>query len=773
MFEQEGRICKLTTKLGTDKLLVRRLAGWEGMSRPFQFQLELLAEDDALDFNALIGKPALVEIALAGGGSRPIHGLISRFTQGGADRRFTVYHAELVPWLWLLTRRADCRIFQGLAVPDIVKQVFTGLKLSDFELRLDGQYEPWVYCVQYRESDFNFVSRLLEAEGIHYFFEHSAKAHKLILADSPSRNPPCPGQPNALYDPARDRHGEADAITAWAIEHALQSGAYALSDFNFMDPATSLLVAGNSSVPEGGDTRLEVYDYPGEYVNLGQEQDAKLGKGEARVKLRRQEGDQQACVVRGESDCRAFAAGCRFDLDGHFRADQNNAAYLLTEVHHELTQEASFETTGAAAERWTSGYANHFTCIPHAVPFRPPRQTPTPRVAGPQTAFVVGPKGEEIHVDKHGRVKVQFHWDRQGQADDKSSCWIRVAQSWAGKQWGGVFIPRIGHEVVVEFLEGDPDQPLITGSVYNSAAMPPYALPANMTRSGVKTDSSKGSGGCNEIRFEDKKGSEELFLQAEKDQTINVKNDCHETIGHDRHLIVKNDQFEQVDNNRHEKVGADHVEEIGKDRNVRVLGKDVVQVDGSRTVTVKGDVTVMHKASHYQEVGDKLHLTATSVVVEGMSKLSLKVGGSCVVVDSSGVTIKGATVVIDGGMTKINSGPGTAADVLGSYAVWTPPAPAAPVAAGSAVAGSVVAVTPHKPPQTAEEKAQKPSWIEIELVDEDGAPVPGERYRIELPDGSVAQGTLDAKGVARVEGIEPGNCKITFPNLDKDAWEKA
>ena len=771
LFQQEGRICRISTPLGEDRLMVRRLTGWEGVSRPFQFQLELLAEDDTIDFKAMIGQPALIEIALGNGGSRRIHGLISRFAQGGSDRRLTVYHAELVPWPWLLTRRTDCRIFQNETVPDIVKKVFTGLKLNDFELRLDGTYEPWVYCVQYRESDFSFVSRLLEEEGIFYFFEHGPSMHKLVLADAPGRNPPCPDQPTAIFDPGADRHENTDAVRAWTAEHTLQPGAYSLCDFNFLDPGTSLLVSANSTVPEGGDRRLEIYDYPGAYATLGSEQAGKLNLGEARLKLRRQEGDQLAVQVRGESDCRAFLPGHRFDLEGHPRADFAQS-YLLTEVRHELTQEAVFESAGAA-ERWTSKYENRFVCMPHAVPFRPARLTPKPRVPGPQTAFVVGPKGEEIHVDQHGRVMVQFHWDRLSQADETSSCWIRVAQPWAGKQWGGLFIPRIGHEVVVEFLEGDPDRPLITGGVYNSAAMPPYDLPANATMSALKSLSSKGGGGFNEIRFEDKKGAEQLFVRAERDEDLRVGNDAREWIGNDRHLYVKKDQIEQVDNNRQEKVGADHIEEIGKDRHRKVVGKEAIEIGGSRSVKVKGDVSEAYNANHYAEVGQSLHLKAMGIVVEGMSKITLKCGGNSVVIDPAGVTLTGSLVTIDGGMTKINSGPGTAADAISALGLVPPAVPIAAVVAGDAVAGAMTQVTPHKPPQTPEEKARKTSWIEIELVDDDGQPVPGERYRIELSDGSTAEGTLDEKGQARVEGIEPGSCKVTFPDLDQDTWEKA
>ncbi len=773
MFQQEGRLCTITTKLGPDALLVRRVSGREGLSCPFHFMLELLGTSGAVDPAAVLGQSATLTLALAGGGKRHLNGIITRFAQASADRRLTVYQAEMMPWFWLLTRRTDCRIFQNETVPDIVKKVFAELKFNDYELRLSGTYDPRVYCVQYRESDFDFVSRLLEEEGIFYFFEHTDKTHTLVMADTPSHHVPCPGQPSATYDPGPDRHEAGDAIQNWLVEHQLQPGAYALTDFNFLDPAANLLVSGASAVTAGADSRLEVYDYPGDFVLLGAEEDAKLEKGEARLKLRRQEGDCRALTVRGESDCRAFQPGFRFDLLGHYRSDFNDTSYVLTEVRHDLTQEATYESAGQGISGWTSRYENSFVCIPHAVPYRPPRATPKPRVPGPQTALVVGPKGEEIHVDKHGRVMVQFPWDRLSQADETSSCWIRVAQVWAGKQWGGMFIPRIGQEVVVDFLEGDPDRPLITGRVYNGAAVPPYELPANATVSTIKSYSSKGGGGFNEIRFEDKKDSEEIFINAQRQLDTRVGADCHEFVGNDRHLIVKKDQIEHVQNNRQEKVDADHYEEIGKDRHLKVAGKEAIEIGGSRSLTVKGNVSEALKAGFFQEVAQGAHLKAMEVVIEAMQGLTIKCGGNAVVIDPSGVTLKGSMVTIDGGTTKINSGPGSPAAAVKAIAAVAPAAPAAAVEAGTAVAGAMTTVKPHKPPQTPEEKERKTSWIEIELVDEDDNPVPGARYAVELPDGTTAAGTLDEKGFARVEGFDPGGCKVTFPDLDQDAWEKA
>jgi len=767
-YTQDARICSLTTELGADVLLVRRLEGEERLSHPFHFRLELLAENAALDCGSLIGRPATLRFQLGESESRPVQGIVIRFSQAGADRRFTVYRADLVPWFWLTRLRADCRIFQNKTVPDIVKDVFDRLKFTDYEFRLSESYEPWVNCVQYRESDFDFVSRLLETEGIFYFFEHDEQAHKLIMADSPSHHPVVPGPAPVPYDPEGALRGEA-VIDGWETDYAMRPGKYALCDFNFGDPATELLVESPSTLTFGQNPQLEIYDYPGGYVKLGTEEEGKFSKGEARIKIRRQEGDAQALVVRGSGGCSGFQAGHRFDLDRHYR-DDANAAWLLTGVRHHLDQSGSFETGAGGPSR----YENEFTCMPHGTPFRPPRLTPKPRVDGPQTALVVGAKDEEIFTDKHGRVKVQFHWDRESQADETSSCWVRVAQPWAGKQWGGVFLPRVGHEVVVTFLEGDPDRPLITGSVYNAAAPPPYELPANATRSGIKSLSSKGGGGFNEIRFEDLAGKEEIFIHAQHNQDIRVEADCRETVGNDRHLKVERDLYEHVENNRHAKIDADHYEEIGKDRHLKVAGKEAKEIGASLSLKVGGDAGYFCQGSHAEEVSNTLSVKANEVVLEGLSKLTLKVGGSHIVLDPSGISLEsGAIININGSLTKLNSGSGSGAGSSASPSLVEPAAPDKAAAAGTAEAGDLLTVKPHKPPQDGDEQETKTSWLEIELVDEEDEPVPGERYRIELPDGTTASGTLDEKGFARIEGIEPGSCKVSFPELDQDAWEKA
>jgi type VI secretion system secreted protein VgrG len=390
---------------------------------------------------------------------------------------------------------------------------------------------------------------------------------------------------------------------------------------------------------------------------------------------------------------------------------------------------------------------------------------------------VVGPSGEEIYTDEYGRVKVRFHWDRRGEADENSSCWIRVSQQWAGGGWGFMWIPRVAQEVVIAFHEGNPDQPHIIGRVYNADHMPPYELPTEKTKSTIKTASSKGAEGFNEIRFEDKKGEEQIFIHGEKDLDVRIKNDRFEWVGKNTHLIVKQDQIAQIENERHTKVKADDVAEVGKDRHLKVTGKEAVEIGGSHSFTVKGDVIEVFKANHSEQVTQNYYLKGMGIVIESMQGITLKCGGSAVVVDQTGVTLKGTgTVTIDGPMVKIASGPGSPA-ASGSAGSAVPPiAPNAPNEADTADPGKMVErtaeteSTPFQPEDDGEEK----TWIEIELVDEEGNPVPGERYEVTLPDGqTVARGTLDENGLARIEGIDPGQCKVTFPNLDQEAWEPA
>jgi type VI secretion system secreted protein VgrG len=766
-YTQENRLLQVFTPLGKDVLLLQSLTGHEGISSLFHFDLRMHSEKRDISFEDIVGKPALVKIIRADGDfERLIHGVISSFTQGGSSVNFAHYHATLVPSLWLLTRTTDCRIFQEKSVPDIIQQILKEYGAIDFSLRLHGNYEPREYCVQYRETDFNFVSRLMEEEGIFYFFEHAEDKHTLVLADHPSEFKPCPGQPSARYEVLTgEKLRVEDVIDGWSYGQEVKSGKFEARDFNFEKPSMKLVAA-----VDGKDShKLEIYDYPGEYP--------KINIGEQLIKVRMEEENTSRVIASGNGNCRAFIPGFRFELKDHYRADLNQE-YVLTHVYHTADQGDNYETTSEdAAEVFE--YANSFQCIPHPTPFRPPRTTPVPIVHGSQTAIVVGPAGEEIYVDKYGRVKVQFHWDREGDYNEKSSCWVRVSQNWAGKRWGAMFIPRIGQEVIVDFLEGNPDNPIITGRVYNGESMPPYTLPDEKTKSAIKSYSSKGGGGFNEIRFEDKKGDEQLFFHAEKDMDIRVKNDRREWIGRDRHLIVKRDKREKVERDTHALITRDQIEEIGRDHHLKIKGKEAIEITGSRSLKVTGDVNEEFTSNHSQQVTGSLYLKGMNVVIEAMTSLTIQVGGNFVNINPGGVFIQGTMVMINSGGSAGAGSPGSlvppTAPQEAEIADTADPGDKEPTykqqrAQLSPIQLAALEAPSHNP--QSEENKEKKSWIEIELVDEAGQPVPGERYRVTLPDGTtLADGTLDEKGQARIENIDPGTCKITFPDLDKDAWE--
>jgi len=574
LYTQDNRLIAIDTSLGRDVLLLQGFTGHEGISQLFSFDLDLLSENPSIAFNDIVGQKVTLTITLADGGSRYINGFVSRFAQSGGDERFTYYRAEVVPWLWFLTRTTDCRIFQRMTVPDIIAKIFRDLGFSDFKLMLQGSFEPRDYCVQYRETDFNFVSRLMEEYGILYFFEHDEDTHTLVLANSPSAHKPCPEQPEARCNFALGALLDEDTVTAWQMEQELRPGKYALTDYNFETPSTSLAVNVDTTVNGGSNGKYEIYDFPGEYL--------KKAQGEQLVKIRMEEEEAPHTVVSGASTCRAFTPGYRFELTGHY-SQQMDRSYILTEVQHVASVGESYSEAGADVGE---NYSNHFTCIPHDVPFRPSRITPKPTVQGPQTAVVVGRSGEEIYTDKYGRVKVQFHWDREGKRDENSSCWVRVSHPWAGKGWGAVAIPRIGQEVIIDFLEGDPDQPIITGRVYNAEQMPPYGLPAGGVVSGLKSNSTKGGGGYNEFIMDDTKGNELIRVHGQYDMDSTIEHDLREHVLHDRSRDVTNNETFMIGNDQTETIGGNQTLSVAKNRMRTVTQNEIVTVALTRTHSV-------------------------------------------------------------------------------------------------------------------------------------------------------------------------------------------
>ena len=586
-YTQTDRIISISTPLGNDALLLRAFTGYEAISQLFRFDLDLLSEKPSISFDSIVGKPVTLNAVLADGSERYWSGYVSRFAQGANDGRFTSYRAEMVPWLWFLTRTADCRIFQNKKAPDIIQTIFQDLGFTDFSVRLHGSFVERDYCVQYRETDFNFVSRLMEEEGIYYFFEHANGKHTLVLANDPGEHKPCPHQSTVRYELTAGGWQDDDVVLDCSAQQEFRTGAWAHTDYNFETPSTSLMVQAS------GKNKYEIYDYPGEY--------RKRGEGDTLAHIRLEEQTMPTFVVQGMSDCRAFTSGYKFDLIDHYRIDLNQS-YVLTAVRHTASIGSSYGGSGGFSDGEPS-YRNSFECIPAKTTFRPQRNTPQPVVQGCQSAVVVGPAGEEIYTDKYGRVKVQFHWDREGKMNENSSCWVRVSYPWAGKGWGGLNIPRIGQEVIVDFLEGDPDQPIIIGRVYNAQQMPPFGLPAGGVVSGFKSNSTKGGGGYNEVSLNDTKGTELIQIHGQYDMDTKIEHDERVNVGNNRTEGVGVDESITIGNNRTEKVGVDESITIGSNRTRKVGANETVTIGSNRTKHVGANETVTIASNSTKSVG--------------------------------------------------------------------------------------------------------------------------------------------------------------------------
>lgn len=634
---QANRELEITTPLGKDALLLRGFNFNEQLGQLFSLEAELLCTQEDIAFEDLLGQNVTVRMDMPGAAVRFFNGYITQFSQTGFNKGFVVYRATLSPWLWFLTRTSDCRIFQEKTVPDIIQEVFKAHGFTDVDKRLKGSYRTWEYCVQYRETDFNFVSRLMEQEGIYYYFEHENGKHTLVLADAYSAHKPIKGYETIPYYPPDDTVTRTeDYISAWSINKTIQPGAYALADYNFKKPKADISALNQKSLGHEADS-FEIFDYPGEY------NEAKEGNTYAKVRLQEMQAGYER--MQGFSNTRGMMAGGLFSLSKFHREDQNKEYLVLSASH--TAQQDLFSSSGSGSGGGGEGlYSNSFTVIDSHREYRPARTTPKPTVQGLQTAIVVGPAGEEIHTDEYGRVKCQFFWDRYSQANEKSSCWIRVAQTMAGNQWGSIHLPRIGHEVIVEFLEGDPDKPLVTGQVYNADNKPPYDLPAKKNISGIKSRSSKGGGGFNEFTLDDTKGKEQVFIHAERQHDQRTKQNHLTWVGKHQHHIVEGSFFDSIYVDRHESTGGDY--------NVKV--KDTLSVDVDMDIHQKAGMKYAH------ESGQEIHLKAgMKVVIEAGVGVTLKVGGSFIKVDPSGVYVSGPMVMINSGGSA-DSGSGATPD---------------------------------------------------------------------------------------------------------------
>ena len=574
-----------------EQLEFRALEGVEQISKLFEFRVRLLSDSPSISAKALLGKDMSIEIDLttedAGSGKRFISGQVTQFTYIGRDGDFSAYQAVLRPWLWHATRRSDFKIFQFKKAPDIIKEVLGKYGFS-IEDKLMGNYREWTYMVQYGESDFNFVSRLMEEEGIFYFFSHSNGSHKLVLADDIGSVSPLPNGPTtiAYYPNSRAAHVHSeDFVDGWVYAEDIASGNFEANDYDFEKPKADLTTRQQQPAGHNEDSR-EQYEWPGGYTEYGD------GENYARIRIEQQKAQRE--IAQGEGNARNIAPGYLFTLSKYPRQDQNKE-YLIESAHYRFEENVR-RSDGAggsgAAKRGgiDSGttYRISFAVVPQTTAYRSQRVTPKPHTTGPQTAVVTGPAGEEIYTDSYGRVKVQFHWDRYGQHNENSSCWIRVSQTWAGANYGSMHIPRIGQEVIVDFLNGDPDYPIITGRVYNAMQTVPWDLPANKTMSGIKTRSSQGGtsgdglkdspGTANVLRFEDKAGQEQLWLHAQKDQLTEVEHDEDKWVGNDRRKVIDRDEFNTIH--------RDRTEIVDRNEKINVHGWRTEEVDLDETITI-------------------------------------------------------------------------------------------------------------------------------------------------------------------------------------------
>ncbi|MGI4859788.1 MAG: type VI secretion system Vgr family protein [Janthinobacterium lividum] len=628
---QDDALLSVTTPFDDDVLLLERFVGREAISEPFRFQLTMRSSNPGLDPGQIVGAPVSVAISSRTQPRRAFNGIVTRFMHAGGDGTTFRYIADVAPRIWLLTLGNDRLIYQNQTAADIVKSILRANNV-EFEDTLTGTYAARPYCVCYDESLFAFVSRLMEEEGIFYFFTFAAGRHVMVLADAASAHRSSVDAPTLRYLPERRMNGAIDAVSDFDLVCKLVVRTCALNDYDFQQSATPLLASAS-----GGTGRGASYLYPGKHSVL----DDGRRLAESRVDAQQLE----SATGQGISQCYPMMAGTRFTLDGHPRAAMNAAHVVRSVTHHASNDE----------------YSNSFETFPATARFQPPRLIPRPVVAGMHTAVVVGPRGEEIWTDALGRVKVQFHWDRLGKRDEKSSCWVRVAQISAGQGWGQLFLPRIGHEVLVGYVDGDPDRPLITGSVYNDTQTTPVPLPGSQTQSVIRSRSSKTGSAGNEIRMEDKLGSEQLFLHAQKDMRIEVENDLTTTLagGSEAHTLEKGDRTIDVRTGKetHTVRGTRDLAVTGAETHRN--GSDFVQtVQGNFTLKVSGDLLIDVAGAVKLQSGTTLtSLAGTSML--NKAGLDMKNESGTTLANKAGTTLThqglmveskaSATQVLDGG----------------------------------------------------------------------------------------------------------------------------
>ena len=579
--------------------ILTSFSGHEEISRPFEFALEIASPLENIKPEEVIGQPLAVRIDRGPDEPRYIHGYISHLwagdflaTKGKSGLPSRAYRVRLVPWLWFMSRAARCFVYlpekAEKSIQDVLDEVLKRVKSY-------GHVETWIeegaaailksrrveHCVQYRETDFNFLSRTLERYGVYYYFKHEKDKHTLVLSDKITY-PNCV-ESEIEYAPSLGGQVNIDRILSWEHVYEFVSGKWEQTDYDFLQPSTSLKVNAtrHSAIPLSNNTGYELYDFPNDYM---QKED---GNHEA---LRRMEEEEiRFNSVSGASTCKSMTSGFTFLLKKHHTCpSEQGKSFLLKSVSHSASQPGPFTDSGGG-----DNYTNRFVCVPRDMQFRPQRITPQPLLSSIQTAVVVGPAGEEIYTDEHGRVKVQFHWDREGKRDENTSCWMRVSQAHAGRGFGGIDIPRVGEEVIVSFIEGDLDRPMITGRVYHKESMPPFALPGEKTRSGMKTKTYKG-GGNNELSMDDTPGKEQIRIHGqynmdtvvEHDETHTIHNNRTKAVDVDETMTIGNNQKLDVGVNKDVTVGTNHSETVGSNQTINVGVNQSSSIGSNQSINV-------------------------------------------------------------------------------------------------------------------------------------------------------------------------------------------
>ena len=610
---QETRLLSISTTLPKDELLLTSIEGIESISELFEFEIQVLSKNHDLKAEQLIGKTATVTIQ--NDIKRKFNGYISRFVYGEVKAdNLRSYQLTMVPWLWFLTKTNQHRIFQEKNTKDIVTQVFSDLGFNDFDFRATGNPNPREYCVQHNESDFDFISRLLEEDGIAYYFEHSNDKHMMHIVDAQNAYSSC--QETDLTYSKGNQPGTQ--LNRWEHNYEFRKGKWTLDDYDFNAPGTDQLKSRDSTSVFANAKSYEHYEYT-PYHDFSGINDL--------TEKRIQAEEVPLNTILAASDCSSFFAGGKFNLKKH-AVKEEQGEYIITSIHHKASDDSYLAGHSSSSE-----YSNDFTCIPEKVHYRPALTHKKPWMQGPQSATVVGPSGEEIYIDDLGRIKVQFHWDREGQRNENSSCYLRVMQPWAGNGWGTSFIPRIGMEVIVNFFDGDPDRPVVIGSLYNGDNAIPFS---SKTQSGVRTRSSKqgSSSNCNEFRFDDLKGAEQIYVHAEKNMDTEVENDETHSVDHDRTKTIGNDENSSIGNDRDKSVGNNQSESIGKDKSIDVGSNHTESIGKNMSISVGDNLN--------EQVGKK-------ILIDAGDQITLQTGAASIVMKKNGdITIKGKNIVVQG-----------------------------------------------------------------------------------------------------------------------------